>query len=53
MGIIFSKEVSGPKKGRFLVFGKVSTNLLRLLGLLGQKNSLDVGQNTTLGDGDA
>ena len=30
----------------------ISSNLGGFLGLLGQENGLDVGQNTTLGDGD-
>ena len=47
-----------PLRGPLSLFeGEASqpaSNLLAgLLGLLGQKNSLDVGQNTTLSDGDA
>ena len=41
----------GPEKGLLKVRIKVADDLLLLLGLLGQKNSLDVGQDTTLGNG--
>ena len=33
--------------------GRICLSFLFLLGLLGQKNSLDVGKNTSLSDGDA
>ena len=46
--------MSGPKKGRLFFAEQPERRLLAsLLGLLGQKNSLDVGKNTTLGNGDA
>lgn len=44
----------GPEKGRFNCKGCCvmnNENLDFLLGLFGQKNGLDVGQDTTLGDG--
>ena len=46
------RECSGPKKGRLFEVCRVSSLLATLLGLLGQKDSLDVGQDTSLGDGD-
>ena len=41
----------GPEKGLLKVRIKVADDLLLLLGLLGQKNILDVWQDTALGDG--
>ena len=43
--------MSGPDKDRLSFFVPSIWNLLGLLGLLGQKYSLDVGQYTTLGNG--
>ncbi len=43
--------MDGPKKS---LFSQTKANLLgRLLGLLGEKDGLDVGQNTSLSDGDS
>jgi len=44
-------ETCGPEKDRFKDLMKVSY-LGLLLSLLGQQNSLDVGEDTTLGNGD-
>ena len=44
----------GPKEGRWVRLVSESWNLLLVsTGLLGQKDGLDVGQNTSLGDGDS
>ena len=48
----FSKKFGGPEKGRLVNAGVRDLGLGWFLGLLGQKNSLNVGQDTTLGDGD-
>ena len=40
------------KRAVFICFGEQDLGLGRLLGLLGQENSLDVGEDTTLGNGD-
>jgi hypothetical protein len=45
--------VVGPDKGRLCVAFTRENDLCLLLGLLGQKHGLDVGQDTSLGDGDA
>ena len=47
--------MGGPKKGRLCNASSERRCLFAtsLLGLLGQKNSLDVWQNTTLSDGDS
>jgi len=44
--------IGGPEKGRFLLGGQMDCLGLSLFGLLGQEDSLNVGQHTTLGDGD-
>lgn len=45
-------EFGGPEKDRLWKILEICSLLSsRLLGLLGEKNSLDVGENTTLGDG--
>lgn len=41
----------GPEKGRLFVRETEERHLSLLLGFLGEKDRLDVGQNTTLGDG--
>ena len=57
--IIFTwKKFGGPEKDRFwgVCWGRWAERLALasgLLGLLGQEHSLDVGQYTSLGDGDA
>ena len=44
----------GPKEGRWVRLVSESWNLLLVsTGLLGQENGLDVGQDTSLGDGDS
>lgn len=43
---------SGPKKGRFVCEVQQNACLLGFLGLLGQEYSLDIGQYTSLGNGD-
>ena len=45
----------GPEKDRFEIFGEalVESDLSLLLGLLGEEDSLDVGEDTTLGNGDS
>jgi hypothetical protein len=48
----FSIKFGGPEKGRFVNAGVGGLGLGWFLGLLGQENSLDVGQDTTLSDGD-
>ena len=52
-----SRKCGSPKKGWFCVHdahgGPDGAILLGLLRLLGQQNGLDVGQDTSLGDGDA
>ena len=48
----FFKE-GGPEKSRCRVVQLSLEDLLGLLGLLGQKHGLDVGQHSSLGDGDA
>ena len=49
------ESFGGPEKGRLgrLVIRGRELCLGSLLGLLGQKNSLDVGEDSTLGDGDS
>ena len=50
--IFHLERFSGPKKGRLFTVDKPSARLLAgCLGLLWQKNGLDVRQNTTLCDG--
>ena len=46
--------IGGPQQGQLFLFllDRVSLSLGSLLRLLGQKNSLDVRENTTLSDGD-
>ena len=42
----------GPKMGRIILWWKASeVGDLLLLGLLGEEHSLDVGEDTTLGNG--
>ena len=41
----------GSEKSRFVKSTLGNESLLRFLGLLGEKHSLDVGQDTTLGNG--
>ena len=44
----------GPKMGRIILWWKAASEVsdLLLLGLLGEEDSLDVGEDTTLGNGD-
>ena len=44
----------GPKMGRMILWWKAASEVsdLLLLGLLGEEDSLDVGEDTTLGNGD-
>ena len=44
----------GPKMGRIILWWKAASEVrdLLLLGLLGEEHSLDVGEDTTLGNGD-
>merc|ERR1719382_1372880 len=45
-------SIGGPKKGRSVVCGqRVKLSLGGLLGLLGEEDGLDVGEDTALGDG--
>ena len=46
--------IGGPQQGQLFLFliVRVYLSLGSLLRLLGQKNSLDVRENTTLSDGD-
>ena len=52
---LFFENFGGPEKGRLgrLVVGVRELCLGSLLRLLGQKNSLDVGEDSTLGNGDS
>lgn len=52
LALNFSIKFGGPEKGRFVNAGVRGLGLGWFLGLLGQENSLDVGQDTTLSDGD-
>jgi hypothetical protein len=53
IGDDFSKIFGGPEKGRLCeIAEKRSLSLGGLVGLLGQENGLDVGQDTTLSNGD-
>lgn len=52
LAFYFSKKIGGPEKGRFVNAGVRDLGLGWFLGLLGQENSLNVGQDTTLCDGD-
>ena len=50
----FGKILVALKRAVLVCSFKVKLNLLGgFLGLLGQKNSLDVGKDTTLGNGDS
>ena len=52
MNISLGKLWCALKRARFELLGsKSASDLLGLLGFLGQKNGLDVRQNTSLGDG--
>ena len=48
--ILFLEDMGVLKRTQVFV-GRQRSSLLGLLGLLGQKHSLDVGQHTSLGDG--
>merc|ERR1739842_56112 len=54
IGYLLSETFCGPEKDRICTLGAFGSGSLGLLlGLLGQKDSLDVGEDTTLGNGDA
>ena len=45
-------SIGGPEKGRLVVCSqRVNLSLGGLLGLLGEEDGLDVGEDTALGDG--
>ena len=50
---LFWDNVSALKRAQVCWFGRAACCLLSLLGLLGEKHGLDVGQDTSLGDGDS
>ena len=52
IGYLLSEKFCGPEKDRICTLGAFGSGSLGLLlGLLGQKDSLDVGEDTTLGNG--
>ena len=53
MEYLFFLMSCGPKMGRIILWLRASEGSdLLLLGLLGEEDSLDVGEDTTLGNGD-
>ena len=54
MEYLFFLMSCGPKMGRIILWLRASDGSdLLLLGLLGEEDSLDVGEDTTLGNGDS